>query len=228
MWSIASRRPAMFHMKVCWRSKGGHKSCFCEGVAGRRRLHTNTDHIDWPTQTVFFYFCLLFLLLCLLLIQHPDIEIGRNRNWPTSKLAEIEFGRHRNWPTSKLAEIEFGRNRPKKAGRHRNWPTSKLAEIEFGRNRPKKAGRSRNWPKSRSITVTNKSNSLTDTVASSSILSTLALAVTTVVALLETIRQSSGLSCWPCACLPWSPPQTPFPRAFLWIGPQNQLIGSRM
>ena len=35
-----------------------------------------------------------------------EVEIGRSRNWPKSKLAEIEIGRSRNWPKSKLAEVD--------------------------------------------------------------------------------------------------------------------------
>ena len=44
--------------------------------------------------------------LCRPKIQHP--KIGRNRNWPKSKLAEVEIGQ------SKLAEVEIGRTRKKK------------------------------------------------------------------------------------------------------------------
>ena len=43
--------------------------------------------------------------------QQAEIEIGRSRNWPKSKLAEVETGRNRNWPKSKLAEVEIGRSR---------------------------------------------------------------------------------------------------------------------
>ena len=44
-------------------------------------------------------------------------------NWPKSN-AEVEIGRSRNWPKSKLARSRNWPNSKKKAGRSRNWPKS--------------------------------------------------------------------------------------------------------
>ena len=94
MWSIARLRPAMLHMKARCFPKGGHKPCFCEGVAGLRPatpLHKRRLHL----LIVLTFFFALFL--------------GRNLN--IKKLAEVEIGQSR-----------LGRTR--KNGRSRNWPKS--------------------------------------------------------------------------------------------------------
>ena len=49
-------------------------------------LHTNTDNIDCPTQTVFFFVFFFFFLSLFLNPKNPT-----PRNWPKSKLAEVEM-----------------------------------------------------------------------------------------------------------------------------------------
>ena len=79
-------------------------------------LHPSGPHRSGPTLRGH----LLGPTLCGPKIQHP--KIGRNRNWPKSKLAEVEIGRSRNWPKSKLPELE-----------KKSWPKSKLAEVDRAR-----------------------------------------------------------------------------------------------
>ena len=122
MW----RRPAMLHIKVCWRSKGGHKPCLCEGVAGLRPATPLNKHGQyWLSRPCCFFFCSFFCVFFYSShfgwFKRPN-KIGRSR-----------IGRSRNWPKSKLAEVEIGRNRIGRT-RKKNWPMSKLAEVDHDRS----------------------------------------------------------------------------------------------
>ena len=117
MWSIAGLRPAMLHMKACWNPKSGHK------LWPATPSHKNGQY--WLSRPFLFLFLFIFFLSFLFYVDIWDGQRGQ------TKLAEVEIGRSRNWPKSKLAEVELAELEKK------NWPKSKLAEVDHDQVKPR-------------------------------------------------------------------------------------------